>query len=543
MGRHRFPHGTTIWIVAFTLVAALTAAMIATVYRARAGGNGSSAGGGCTRVLRVVTASSFVPVLTALSPELDRGDNGVRLDVEAANGRAAAARAAQADVWIPDDGAWLGTTAGTPFAAMGTAGAGTVLATSPIYMATDRATADRIDQGGGSWVALAKLLTNGSGVRLAVRDPGSSGDGLVATGAVAEAVWQDAGMDASALALSQVLHVTRTVAGPSAALPGNPGEVGLVPEYALMPGLASVDPGLTFLAGRDHVAMLRYTWVPSAVAARDPQRTAALDRLLAALTGTAVAPALRSAGLRPRDGGSPPDGTAGRLPALTAEAYPTLPAHNVAHVFATWYPASRKMSLLLVTDVSGSMDKPAPGTPTPLIDLVRQGCRTVGELLPDDAQLGFWEFGVGLDPPRNYRVLVPIEPLIDSHRADLANSLASLAAKKTGTGLYNTIIDAYTAARDHYQPGVPNQVMIFTDGNDEGDPHTITAAQLAAQLTGAKDPVRPVQLSVVTFGKPADSGSLTDAVKPVDGYIEPLNSGDQVAATFIHLAAGGLHGS
>jgi hypothetical protein len=545
MGRHRFPHNVTTWIVAFAVVVALTAAMITTVYLARAGGArpGVSADGGCPNALRVVTASSFAPVLAAVGPELGRGDNCVRLDVESADGRAAAARAAQADLWIPDDGAWLDATAATSFAAKDAAGSGTVLATSPIFMVANEATTGRIDQDGGSWAALAKLLTTGSGIHLVVRDPGGSGDGLVAVGAVAEAVWLAAGMDASALALSQVLHVTRTVTGPAPALPDNVGEVGLVPEYALLPSLASLDGGVTFLAGRDHVAMLRYTWVPSNAAAGDPRRMAGLRRLLAILTGSAVGPALQSAGLRPPDGRLPPGDAAGRLPALTAEPYPVLPAHNVDHVFATWYPANRKMNLLLVTDVSGSMGTSAPGSATPLIDLVRQGCRSVDDLLPDDAQLGFWEFGVNLDPPHDYRVLVPIGPMTGPHRADIANSLASLATRKTGTGLYNTILDAYKEARDHYQPGVPNQVMIFTDGRNEGDPRTITAAQLGAQLAAAKDPKRPVQLSVVTFGKLADGGSLGAAVRPVDGYIEPLETGDQVAATFIHLAAGGLHGS
>jgi Bacterial extracellular solute-binding protein/von Willebrand factor type A domain len=514
MGRHRLAHSTSILGIAIGLVAALIVVMAVTVYLARPRGTGADLSprplaGSCANGLRVLTATSFAPVLAAMTAELDRGDDCVRLEVDPLDGRAAVQRLDRADVWIPDDGSWAGTAPAGALTAKGTVGAGTVLATSPIYMVTDRATGDRIDRDGGSWSVLAGLLTNGSGVRLAVRDPAGSGDGLVGAGAVAEAVWLDKGMDASALDLGRVLKVTRTVTGSAAALPTTPGEVGLV---------------------------------PTAAAASDPRRSAGLRRLFTALTGSAVTAPLRSARLRAPDGSGAPDATAGRLPPLTAKPYDVLAPHHIDHVLATWYPEDRRMNLLVVTDVSGSMGSPAPGTSTPLIDLVREGCGSVRDLLPNDARLGLWEFGVNLDPPHDYRVLVPIAPLTDVHRNAVSTAIKDLATRNTGTGLYNTIIDAYKAARDSYRAGVPNQVMIFTDGRNEDDPHTITAAELSRRLAAAKDPARPVQLSVVTFGQPSEGSVLGDVVKPVDGYVEALDNADKVAATFIHLAAGGLHG-
>ncbi len=71
-------------------------------------------------------------------------------------------------------------------------------------------------------------------MRLAVRDPNGSGDGMVAAGSLGEAVWIKDGMDASSAALSAALRQTRTVPGTAPALPDRPGEVGLVPEYALL---------------------------------------------------------------------------------------------------------------------------------------------------------------------------------------------------------------------------------------------------------------------------------------------------------------------
>src|SRR5262249_35549794 len=150
------------------------------------------AAGQCPTTLTVVTASSFAPVVATAGRVLRGGADCVQVDVRISDGRAAAGEVAQsgADVWIPDDAAWAGTTTGLGLAPAGNGGAGTVLARSPIYLVTDAATAGRVQAAGNSWLGLSNLLTaNPAGLRLVVRDPSASGDGMVAAGAVGEAVW------------------------------------------------------------------------------------------------------------------------------------------------------------------------------------------------------------------------------------------------------------------------------------------------------------------------------------------------------------------
>ncbi len=83
--------------------------------------------------------------------------------------------------------------------------------------------------------------------------------------------------------------------------------------------------------------------------------------------------------------------------------------------------------------------------------------------------------------------------------------------------------------------------MVFTDGINEDDRGSISRQELTRRLELAKDPRRPVQLSVVGFGKPAELQALGTALAPVGAYVEPLQSAPQVEAMFIHLATGGLH--
>ena len=495
------------------------------------------AGDSCGRPVRVVAASSYAPVLAALTTGL-QPDDCLLVEVTAADGRAAAKLAGDvhADVWIADDSSWAASAGSVGLAQGPATGAGTVLATSPIYMVTDPATGARLRQAGASWLGLAGLV-GAKAARLVVRDPAGSGDGLVGAGAVAEAVWLDKDMDASALWLADAKRTARTVTGDGAAMPTKAGEVGLVPEYALLRDPEAAR-NRVILPGTDHTALLRYTWLPLAAAATDSARVAALERLRTRLTSDDATAYLRAARLRGPDVRRV---VSGDLPSPTAEPFGVLAPHHVDHVFATWYAVDRRTNLLVVVDVSGSMAAPAVGSTSSRIDLVRQGCRSVAALLPNDSRMGLWEFGSELDGARDYRTLLAMTPLTPQHRAALAGAVATLNSRKTGTGLYDTILAAYTSARDAYQGGVPNQVLVLTDGRNESDRKSLTAAQLSAALQKATDQNRPVQLSVVTFGTAADTKVINDAIEPVGGYVDNLSTATEVAAVFIHVAAGGLH--
>jgi hypothetical protein len=557
MSRHRSPSQHTARTVVTVVIAVAAVVTVAALLLRNPSGSSADettaqapATSQCDSTLHVVTASSFAPVLDDLASNLAAGDRCVSLRVDVADGRSAADRVAElgAHVWIPDDAAWAGTAAGDLLAEPETAGSGTLLATSPIYMIADQPTAQRVEQAGGSWLALADLAATGSGVRIAVRDPAGSGDGLIAAGSVGEAVWIERGMDESAKALASALPAIRTVPGADPALP-QPGEVGLVPEYALLNTLAAQEGGgadaelaaTTILPGSDYRAQLRYTWLPTAAAAADPAVQPLLTRTLEALTGADAAEPLAAASLRRPAAGAPPGAPTDRLPTEFAEPFDVLGGHHVDHVFATWYPDDRKGDLLLVIDVSGSMAEPPEGSTTPLIDLVRDGVRAVGEILPDDAELSLWEFGSRIDGDLDYRNMLGRQALDAGHRQALRAAVDGLATRGTGTGLYDTIVAAYASGRDGYRKGIPNHVIVFTDGRNEDDPNSISVEELTARLIELNDPARPVILTIMTFGPEPEAELLATAVEPVDGYVEELSRPDEVYATMIHQTAGGLH--
>jgi Ca-activated chloride channel homolog len=508
-------------VAALVLVGAF-AVVLTTAYAPRPPANGA-----CP-ALRIVTAQSFAPILRTVA-------TCGPLEITVADGRGAAARAAavDADLWLPDDAAWRGAPGRLALAEPPAADVGAVVATSPLYFVADTATAAQLKRAGGGWRALADLVTApGSRVRLVAHDPGGSGDGLLALGAVGEAVWLADGMDASADALAVAFPRTRVVAAGAPALPERPGEVGLVTERELR---GATTTGRTVIAPADHTAQLRYSWFPSAAAAADPDRARALAGLRAALGDRPLA----AAGLRPPGRTSSSDED---LPPVTATPFDVLGPHHVDHVLATAYAQDRRADVLVAVDVSGSMRALVPATAEPRIALVRRSVTALAGLLPDDARLSLWAFGTHLDGDRDYRVLRADGDLGGDGRRAVEGAIDTLTPTDTGTGLHDTVLAAYQSAQAAYREGTPSHAVVFTDGRNEADNPSLSLDQLRDGLKAAADPRRPVNLAVITFGAEPDAEALQKALEPVQGYVDRLATADEVGAAFIHLAAGGLHG-
>ncbi len=511
--------------------------------------NAADRTGGCPTTLHVVTASSFTTVVSAAGRTLRAGKDCVLVDTVGADGRPAAGQLTQSrvDLWIPDDAAWDVIAPPQFLAGKGTLNAYATLATSPIYMVTDPATGDRINAAGGSWLALSGLLnTKGSGVRMVVRNPALSGDGMVAAGAVGEAVWLERGMDASSLVLTNVLGVTRTVNHNLAAVPDAPGEVGLVPEYALLATLRLANAERRYIVGTDHTALLRYTWLPSAAAAADPAKAAALRRLFAAFTSTESSRAIAEAGLRGPDNIRPIFDGANALPEPTAKPFEVLQPHHVQHVFATWDPEDRRSNLLIIVDIAANGagnapttgTSPSPGSKVPPIEVLRDGCIVLGGLMPVGSRLGLWEVSPGTP---GYRKLMPTDRLDDASRAAFGKQVGKLAAHKPGPGLFDAIVAGYQSIRDDHRDDMFNQVLVLTDDQHKDSANAQAVNDLVRKLTALQDPERPVKVSVVVLGRKDSADRLKEALKPVDAYVHNALQTSDVQAAFIHVVAGGLH--
>jgi hypothetical protein len=536
-------------LAVLAVVALATAAIVAwrTGDSARGNANSSLTGPAgsarptdCPNRIQAVTATSFAPVLRQVAQGLASGRACDDVQIVVADGQRAAGvvAATAADVWIPDDASWRNLPNRARFAP----GGGVPIATSPMYLVMDAGTAARLPAAARTWRGLATALAAQGSTRLVMRNPATSGDGMVPGGALTYAVIEASGPLISAYDLMRAWQAGTTAGDGGPALPAKPGDVGLVPEYSLLRSGRVGD--YTVVAPSDATALMRFTWNPTVSGTADPRRSAALSRLRAALTGKAGSAALQAFDLRAGNwpAAEPDAAVAAHLPQVTAPPMEVTVEHAMWHALTTWNPEQRTANVLVVVDVSGSMGdvvRGANGTGTPLIDLVRQGVGQVTTLLPATARVGLWQFGSQLAPPQDYQPLVATGPLTRSQRARLAAATAGLAARHTGTGLYDTVLAAYRYQQAHFQPQVPNEIVLFTDGVNEDDPASISLAQLQAAL-GAADHGRPVQIGIVAFGKRLPTDALAGALAPVGGQVDPLTDAGEVVAAFVHAVSGGL---
>jgi Ca-activated chloride channel family protein len=181
------------------------------------------------------------------------------------------------------------------------------------------------------------------------------------------------------------------------------------------------------------------------------------------------------------------------------------------------------------------MGHPASSTDSrPLISVVQEVVNQLRALLPATSYVGLWKFGYQLSRPNDYQGLVPSAALDAEQQAKLANANGRLVAQDTGTALYNTILAGYRNQQAHFQSGMPNELLIFTDGKNEDAPNSISLDQLKSGLAAA-DAKKRVQIGVLGFRNELPVDQLTAAMSPVGGQVT-----NDVLGAFVHAVSGGL---
>ena len=228
-------------------------------------------------------------------------------------------------------------------------------------------------------------------------------------------------------------------------------------------------------------------------------------------------------GLRRADGVAGPGIAAGlRVDStLPLTPVPQQAADGPPAARTAWRLLTRRISVLGLFDVSGSMAEPVPGSQQSKLDVARAAAQAaLGFFDPQDS-IGLWEFSRQLDGDRDYRVLVPLGPAgkpVGPFPNRLAASIAAYRqmVPRTSTGLYDSILAAYESATADYRKDAVNTVVVISDGRNE-DPGSITLDQLLTQLRKLHDPAKPVHVVTLAYGTDADQAALADVAKVTDG--------------------------
>jgi Ca-activated chloride channel family protein len=271
----------------------------------------------------------------------------------------------------------------------------------------------------------------------------------------------------------------------------------------------------------------------------------ALDKRAAAdfhtwLTSAPVQGRLGMYGLRRADGST--------TPALTDNGLDTSPQtpravknpEGPATAQAVWRLLNRRVGVLALLDVSGSMADPVPGTNLSKLQVAVAAARNSLGLFDDRDQIGLWEFSTKIDGNRDYRELIPLG-LAAGKVNGVDRRVASAKAQSQlvplrGTGLYDSIAAAYRNAQANYLPGYVTSVVVITDGRNE-DPGSITLGALIKQLRSEFSPEKPVHIVTIAYGKDADGPTLAKIAKSVDGLSFNAPDPRQIGEVFINAVA------
>jgi Ca-activated chloride channel family protein len=417
-------------------------------------------------------------------------------------------------VWVPDSSLWAARAGSAGLQPVGS------LATSPLVLATSRAAAEQLGwlQTPPTW---GQALTTDR--PLAVPDLAASAEGLSVLGAVRQSL--GGGEDADNAVVQAVLAAGRgdvpTVADAITAGTEGGADAPLVPvseQEVLTANRAAASDSLVAIYPSDGSPSLDYPVlrVPTSDAA-----TAAADAVGSVLSAAEVGASARAAGFRDQQGAAPEGAGTGTG---VQEATPTalqLDGAALQALFGRLSSLATPSRLLTVIDVSTSMNAPA-GNGT-RATLARDATKSALTLLPDSYSGGVWAFAYELDGDKDHVELAPLRQfgadaggktqrqLLDEQFDTLPSLLAP-----GGTGLYDTTLAAVRAARDAYDPGSVNSVVLITDGENDDD----TGIQLDALLETLRseaDASKPVKVVGIALGPDADLDALQQIADATGG--------------------------
>ncbi len=458
-------------------------------------------------------------------------------------------------VWIPESSTALNLLRANPASADVLPAGAPSIATSPLVLATSADAADAVQSAGRgpdlakaflkaatdphAWGALGHK--NWGPIRLSVPDPETSVTGLAAVSAIASTTAGVSPQD-----LSKKMFTSSSVQGGLRALSritrtgsGTDDLLSSARKATSDDSLRSQDGVLTVLerdvwrynSDSPKVPLhATYPWQGSLGAdypfvITDGQWMDPLTRKAATdfqnwLRSAPAQAQLAHDGLRRADGS--PGGL--RATGISTATFAPAPLHADGAAAAgrtAWALITRRVSVLGLIDVSGSMAATVPPGKDTKLDLARAAATGSLDLFSGNDQIGLWEFSTGLDGDKPYKELVPLGGA-NGKVGGVTRRDASEAAYKSlqptgGTALYASVLAADDAAEHSYLKDGVNTIVLLTDGRNEDASGGPDLRTLLDHLKQTADGDTPVHIVTIAYGKDADTDALAKIAKASGG--------------------------
>ncbi|MBM7771659.1 ABC-type molybdate transport system substrate-binding protein [Actinokineospora baliensis] len=493
--------------------------------------------------LTVVAAPDLAPIVQAAGARITDGCTRVQvnpLESGAAAESLIVSDGTQApDVWIPESTLWLRRA--HQKGAWSVELTGTPVASTPVVLAMTEEIAAGLGWPGTKPTWAQALEATSIGISDPARDP--SGLSTLLGINTATAATPDPPAAATASLRKLALNTLPQTADLYARLPGTnspsaPLSVFPTPESSLLRHNAT-NTAFPLIASYAAVPSLDfpYTVLPTASQAS----LSVSQRLLAELGTPSSLTALGDAGFRGPDGAVLRDRSADGRTSIDQVAPVPLPSTDeVDQLLNQWAGVNLSSRMQVLLDVSGSMAEPVPGTGADRMAVTVKAAELGIGLFRPTTKFGMWLFSTNLDGSKDYRELLPVLPVAEQLNTGALEKLRSVKAIKGGaTGLYDSVLAAYQSARENWEPGRINLVVVLTDGKNE-DPDGISRSQLLEELAKLQDPRRPLQLIGIGIGPDADLKELEAITGPTGGQAFVTPDPTKIGAIFYKALSGVL---
>lgn len=490
--------------------------------------------------LKIAAVPAIAPAIREITKrDVDAGCADIRV-LSMTAGEAASMIAAggpdQPALWIPDSALWpqranqLAASSGVETPSVRP---GQTLVTSPLVVVTARAHAGRLGWPDRpvSW----RELVSGSvtGLSTTIGDPLSTTEGLTTLTAVRGLLGGSGADPAVAGAMLQVGRDAVPSIGSAYERLGATADAlafTATEQSVVAHNRDGVQPPVVAVYPRDGTVALEYPLV-RVVAPGEPPPVAAVTGIVEqALRRPDATATLLAAGFRGPDGKLDRAFDAGLgVSAVLPAQLPPPSAEQATEVLRTWNAITLDSRMLVVIDVSGSMDG-AAGNGQSRIELARDAGLAALGLFPDSTSMGLWAFstarsisnGARGTPAEDWIELVPLGPLSqrlgNRSRRDAIVAAARTLPNRTGggTALNDTVLAAFREVRASYEPGKVNSVVLMTDGRNEG-PDSIDTATLIKTMREEIDPATPVSIIAIGLGPDVDFDALRELTAATEG--------------------------
>ncbi|MEV4310845.1 substrate-binding domain-containing protein [Actinocrispum sp. NPDC049592] len=481
-------------------------------------------------VLNVVAAPDVAPVVDKVAGSLNPEDINTcyRVEMVVRDSSAMADQLARANganmpnVWLPDSSVWL-RRAREKGATM-VPDTGSSVASSPVVMALAEQEASKRGWPQKQLTWSDVLGAGGADLNVGMADPSVDSVGVSALIAIRAVTTLTTDPPANNVAILRKLS-PNAASGASelfekadAKGQGNTAPLTAFPtsERALLDNNAKrKDEPLVAVYPDPPAPSLDY---PYAVLPSAEDAAIAAAKFRSALLSPNIGDSLAGAGLRFPDGrvpGTPPADN--RTVVRLLRPVPAPRTAELDQVLNVWAGITRSSRIQAVLDVSGSMNGVIPGSGKTRMQVTLEASEQGIKLMNPRTKLGIWEFSTELDGDKDYREVIPVAPLNEAIPNGALEKLRAIKATPNGqTGLYDTTLAAYQSARQNWEPGRINLVLVLTDGRNQ-DKKSIDRPTLIAELAKLQDPNRPLPIVFIGIGPDVDTSELAAIAKPTGG--------------------------